>query len=61
LEEDVPHQGCSLLKKVTLTESLIGPRKQKTWGSAEAQAMSYQSQRDDESRKKDEKVAFAWS
>jgi len=48
-----------ILKIATLTESLIGLGKQMTWVSAEAQVTPPQSQKDDESMKRDGKVAFS--
>ena len=46
-------------KIATLIEFLIGQGKQMTWVFVEAQATQFQSQRDDELRKKDGKVVFA--
>jgi hypothetical protein len=59
LEEDVPQQGYLISKIATLIEFLIGQGKQMTRVFVEAQATQFQSQRDDELRKKDGKVVFA--
>jgi hypothetical protein len=48
-----------ILKIATLAEFLIGLGKRMTWVSADAQALPSQSQRDDESMKRDGKVAFS--